>query len=96
MNYKITCHLMPWELDYALLSFIQLKKSKYYLDKKDKIYIDITLNLSSYLFNWEESKIPKDFFISKFKNLQPLLKDYVCKFKIYEENKLYGALNTMR
>lgn len=96
MNYKITCHLMPWELDYALLSFIQLKKSKYYLDKKDKIYIDVTLNLSSYLFNWEESKIPKDFFISKFKNLQPLLKDYICRFKIYEEDKLYGGLNTMR
>jgi len=85
---------MPWELDYALLSFTQLKKSKYYLDDKDKVYIDITLNLSSYLINWDETKIPKDFFKNKFQNLQPLLKDYLCKFKIYDDDKLFGGLNT--
>ena len=97
MNYKISCHLMPWELDYALLSFTQLKKSKYYLDfDKDKIYIDVTLNLSSYIINWEKSKIPKEFFISKFKAIQPLLKDYICHFKIYDGNELYGGLNTQR
>ncbi len=31
MNIKITYHIMPWEIDYALLSFTQLKKSKYFL-----------------------------------------------------------------
>jgi len=95
MNYKITCHLMPWELDYALLSFIQLKKSKYHINTDDNVYIDVTLNLSDYIINWEESKISKEFFIDKFKNLQPLLKDYICKFKIYEGDKIYGGLNTM-
>jgi hypothetical protein len=94
MNYKITCHLMPWELDYALLSFTQLKKSKYYIHDDDKIYIDATLNLSSYLINWDETLIPKSFFIDKFKNLQSLLKDYTCRFKIYDGDKLYGGLNT--
>ena len=97
MNYKISCHLMPWELDYALLSFTQLKKSKYYLDfDKDKIYIDVTLNLSSYIINWEKSKIPKEFFIAKFKSIQSLLKDYICHFKIYDKDELYGGLNTLR
>jgi hypothetical protein len=85
---------MPWELDYALLSFTQLKKSKYYLDNDDKVYVDVTLNLSSYLINWSESKISKEFFINKFENLQPLLKDYICRFKIYDRDKLYGGLNT--
>jgi hypothetical protein len=94
MNYKITGHLMPWELDYALLSFTQLKKSKYYLKEEDEVFIDSTLNLSSYLINWEESKIPKEFFISKFENLQALLKDYKCRFKIYDGDQLYGGLNT--
>jgi hypothetical protein len=94
MNYKITNHLMPWELDYALLSFTQLKKSKYYLKDEDKVFIDSTLNLSNYLINWKRSKIPKDFFINKFKNLQPLLKDYNCRFKIYDGDHLYGGLNT--
>jgi hypothetical protein len=85
---------MPWELDYALLSFIQLKKSKYYINDNDRIYIDVTLNLSSYLINWSKSKLSKEFFISKFKNFQPLLKDYICKFKIYDGDELYGGLNT--
>ena len=26
MNIKIPYHIMPWEIDYALLSFTQLKK----------------------------------------------------------------------
>jgi hypothetical protein len=96
MNYKIISHLMPWDLDYALLSFTQLKKSKYYLSDEDKVYIDVTLNLSSHIINWEKTKIPKEFFISKFEALQPLLKDYVCRFKIYNEDKLYGHLDTQR
>jgi len=85
---------MPWELDYALLSFTQLKKSKYYLNEDDKVYIDVTLNLSSYLINWDNTLIPKKFFINKFQNLQSLLKDYTCRFKIYDGDKLYGGLNT--
>jgi hypothetical protein len=32
-NIKILYHMMPWEIDYALLTFKQLKKSKYYLTK---------------------------------------------------------------
>ena len=27
MNITATYHIMPWEIDYALLSFTQLKKS---------------------------------------------------------------------
>lgn len=96
MNYKIISHLMPWDLDYALLSYTQLKKSKYYLSNEDKIYIDVTLNLSDHIINWKESKISKEFFISKFKALQPLLQDYICRFKIYEGNELYGHLDTQR
>jgi hypothetical protein len=95
MNYKITAHLMPWELDYALLSFTQLKKSKYYLNSSDQVFIDVTLNLSSYIINWKESKIPKEFFINKFENLQSLLKDYNCHFKIYDGDQLYGGLNAI-
>ena len=57
---KITYHLMPWEIDYALLSFMQFKKSKYHLDPNDIIKIDTTLNLSNHIINWEESKLPKE------------------------------------
>ena len=52
MNIKIWSHIMPWDIDYALLMFTQLKKSKYYLPKEVNIVLDIELNLTSYLYNW--------------------------------------------
>ena len=63
MNIKILYHIMPWEIDYALLSFTQLKKSKYYISDNINITIDSVLNLSSYTINWNQSKLPKEFFI---------------------------------
>jgi hypothetical protein len=87
---------MPWEIDYALLTFTQLKKSKYYLPEDVNITIDSVLNLSSYLINWEESKLPKEFFIEKYNTLSLLLKDYTHNPKIYQENKLYGHLDLQR
>jgi hypothetical protein len=32
---------MPWELDYALLSFTTIKKSKYYLDNDSRQSIQL-------------------------------------------------------
>jgi hypothetical protein len=49
-----------------LLSYIQFKKSKYYLDNDIEITIDTHLNLSSYLIDWDNSKLPKEFFIKKY------------------------------
>jgi len=96
MNIKITYHIMPWEIDYALLSFTQLKKSKYYLPEDVNITIDSVLNLSSYLINWEESKLPKEFFIEKYNTLSLLLKDYTHNSKIYDGDELYGHLDLQR
>jgi hypothetical protein len=84
---------MPWDIDYALLMFTQLKKSKYYLPKDVNVTLDIELNLTSYLYNWEESKIPKDYFIDKFNDLLLLLKDYKVNTFIYEGDKKYGHLD---
>jgi len=76
MNIKILYHLMPWEIDYALLTFTQLKKSKYHLPDDVNITIDSVLNLSSYVIDWNQSKLPKEFFIEKYNQLSILLKDY--------------------
>jgi len=96
MNIKIIYHIMPWEIDYALLTFTQLKKSKYYLPEDVNITIDSALNLSSYLINWDESKLPKEYFIEKYNTLSILLKDYTHNSKIYDGNKLYGHLDLQR
>jgi hypothetical protein len=87
---------MPWELDYALLTFTQLKKSKYHLPKDVEITINTVLNLSSYLINWEESKIPKEYFIEKYNTLSLLLKDYKHNSRIYKGDKLYGFFDLQR
>jgi hypothetical protein len=87
---------MPWEIDYALLSFIQLKKSKYFLPTDVNIKIKSVLNLSSYLINWDESKLPKEYFIEKYETLSLLLKDYQHEPFIYNGDKLWGHLDWQR
>lgn len=96
MHYKITYHCMPWELDYALLSFTQFKKSKYYLDGSDTIEINPVLNLSSYIVDWEKSNLSKDLLKNRFNQYLKLLKDYKVTPLIYEEDKLYGHLDHQR
>jgi len=96
MTYKILYHFMPWEIDYALLSFSQLKKSKYHLPSDVNVEIETVLNLSSYIINWEESKLPKDFFIKKYNQISNLLIDYIHNKKTYEGEDLYGHLDFQR
>lgn len=93
MNIKIACQIMPWDIDYALLTFTQLKKSKYHLPDDINITIDTVLNLSEYVINWKESKLPKEYFIEKYNTISLLLEDYNHIKNIYEGNDLYGHLN---
>ena len=96
MNIKIIYHIMPWEIDYAHLSFIQLKKSKYHLPENTDIQIETVLNLSSYILDWESSKLPKEFFIDKYNEISNLLIDYNHIKRIYDGDKLYGHLNLQK
>lgn len=96
MHYKITYHCMPWELDYALFSFTQLKKSNYYLNGEDTIEINPVLNLSSYLVDWDKSKLSKDLLKARFMEYLKLLKNYKVNASIYEGNELYGHLDHQR
>tara|TARA_R110001632_G_scaffold24324_1_gene68032 strand:- start:996 stop:1901 length:906 start_codon:yes stop_codon:yes gene_type:complete len=96
MNIKITYHLMPWEIDYALLSFSQLKKSKYFLSEEDNVTIETVLNLSSYIIDWDKSQLPKEFFIEKYDQISKLLNNYTHIKRTYEGEELYGHLNLQK
>jgi len=97
MNIKITYHLMPWEIDYALLTFTQLKKSLYYIPSNVTLTIDSVLNLSSNMIDWEKSKLPKEYFIEKYNTYSLLLdRGIVHNKKIYEGDKLYGHLDLQK
>lgn len=93
---KIFYLIMPWQIDYALLSYVQFKKSKYYLENDIEITIDTHLNLSSYLIDWDNSKLPKEFFIKKYNDLAVLLKDYKHNSIIYDGDKNYGLLDMQK
>ena len=67
---------MPWELDFAELTFEKLSFAKKYINPEDTIYIQSALNLSDYILNWKESTIPKSFFIEKYNNLLNYLEGY--------------------
>jgi len=92
MNVKIKIHYMPWEVDYALLQFMQLKKASQHLN--DDIYFHIGLNLSSHIINWDGSKLPKEFFINKFNAALKML-DWAKEVNvtIYEGDELWGHLD---
>jgi len=94
MNIKIKIHYMPWEVDYALLQFMQLKKSSLNLYPEDKIYFHIGLNLSSHIINWNDSKLPKEYFINKFNTALKML-DWAedVNIIIYEGDELWGHLD---
>jgi len=96
MTIKIIQHLMPWEIDYAILSFTKLKQSSYFLNPEDKICIDIGLNLSSYIINWNKSELSKQYFIDKYNSLSSLLDWTTHRSTIYEGNELWGHLDMQK
>ena len=89
MKTQIVVHLLPHELDYFEWQTKQFKIGSDYIDKNDKIIIDVTLNLN--LVNWEESKLSKEFFIDKFNQIKLIWDWCESNFIIDEENKCLGC-----
>jgi hypothetical protein len=93
MNIKILTHLMPWEIDYALLSFSQLKKSEKFISDEINIEFSSVLNLSSDIIDWEKSKFPKEYFISKYKDISKNFNKIKITTKIIDSDIFYGHFN---
>jgi len=87
---------MPWEIDYALFSFTQLKKSLYYIPKDIEIIVETDLNLSSHVVDWDNSKLSKEFFIERYDAISTLLKGYKHNKKMYDGDRFYGHLDTQK
>lgn len=92
----ISCHFMPWEIDYALISFTQLRRSRYYLPDDVEIFVSSALNLSDYGIDWGESKIQKEYFIQKYETLLNLLDCYSDTSEIYTGDEKYGHLDLQK
>ena len=87
---------MPWEIDNALLTFTQLKKSYFHLAEDVNVTIETVLNLSTKFIDWKESVLPKEFFITKYNDIYILLSDYNHIKRVYEGDEVYGFLNLQK
>jgi hypothetical protein len=97
MNIKLNLHIMPWEIDHAYLIADKLKKSIYYTDPTDNIYIDTALNLSSGIIDWNTSTLPKEYFIEKYNTIDSILKEkFIHTPFVFEGNEIYGHLNLQK
>lgn len=67
MVYRIIQYIQPWEIDDLERQLDQLIKSSYYIEKQDKVIVDVTMNTS--IVDWNKSKLPVEFFINKFNYL---------------------------
>jgi len=86
---QVIIHLLPHEIDWFEWQSKQFKLGSYYLDKNDKVIIDVTLNLN--LVDWGQSQLPKQFFIDKFTQIKTLWDWAETQFIIDEENKCLGC-----
>ena len=84
MKTQIVIRVLPREIDQCYRLIHDLKRSFYFVDKEDKIILDLTLNLSDHYTNWEKSKLPKEFFIEKFKYIEKI-STFENQFKISHE-----------
>lgn len=95
---KIVSHLMPWEIDYAMMSFIKFRKSYYRIPPDIKIQFDCVLNVSDYIIDWNLSKLPKQFFVEKFNELKSLIDCFdINRYEIVDySDKMYGHLDLQK
>lgn len=96
MNIKLLTHIMPWEIDYVLLSFSQLKKIQKYIPKDVNIEFDNVLNLSSNIIDWDKSRIPKEYFIEKYNDICKGFDIIKNNSRIIDSNIFYGHLDFQR
>ena len=72
MSYKlqIILHCLPREIDEVERICNHLQRSSHFLEDNDKVILDFTLNISDTLTDWKNSKLPKEFFIEKWKMME--------------------------
>lgn len=76
MTYRIVIYIQPWEIDDLERIIRHLILSSYYIDKNDTVILDVTMNISDTLVNWDTSSINKNYFINKFSYLKTITSQY--------------------
>lgn len=90
----ITSFVMPHELDDLERVLIDLNKASKHIDGNNYEFY-ISFSVSDYLFDWENSKVDKQFFIDRFNSLKALT-DWAGKSTYQIRDEIMGALQTKR
>ena len=94
---QIVIHCLPREIDHLERICNTLRENYLIIENEIEIILDVTLNLNSNFTNWENSQIPKQFFIQKFNVISNLHKDWAkINFIIDEEEKCLGINDKRR
>jgi hypothetical protein len=98
MIIQIIIHLLPNEIDWFEQISILLKRNSVYfnIEEKDKIQVNVTLNLNSSIVDWDNTKIPKQYFIDKFEEIKKYY-DWGCELLFdVDENEIIKGVNDKR
>lgn len=95
MIYRIVQYIQPWEIDDFERQLRQLILGSYYVQEEDTIIIDVTLNVSSELVEWETSNISRDYFVNKYKYLETIAQQYFVAEFDHDEN-VQGCVDKRR
>jgi hypothetical protein len=91
----IISHCLPREIDDFDRMLDHLHRSAHFLEKGDEVVLDATLNLSDKLTNWEDSKIPKEYFLAKWEMMERKA-DWTHKniFDVVDDGSVLGCNDT--
>tara|TARA_A100001515_G_scaffold121859_1_gene105177 strand:+ start:771 stop:1718 length:948 start_codon:yes stop_codon:yes gene_type:complete len=94
---QIVIHCLPREIDQLERLCNTLRENYYFVENHINVVLDVTLNLNNNFTDWKQSKISKDFFKQKFKNIENF-NDWTYKnlFDIDEKNKCLGINDKRR
>lgn len=94
MKITISIFCLPYEIDELENTLNQLRKASHYLSGENEWVLDVTLGISSELVNWQESKIPPNYFVEKFKTLQNIT-DW-CNHNFLVSDEINGCVSQRR
>lgn len=91
MKTHIIIHVLPFEIDRFEHQMFELHKNGAFLEKKNEVVIDATLNVNDLLVDWNKSQINKQYFIDRFEKLKEVSKWATLYFDVSSNNECLGV-----
>ena len=95
---QVVVHVLPREIDQFERLCNSFKESYFFVKDEIKIVLDASLNLNEVFVDWDNSQIPKEFFIEKFNNINKLHNEWTHKniFQIENSDNCLGINDKRR